>query len=175
MQVVHTAALPPRSGSAILANIGSTRKSSAALKNIVTENAATRMVCDRRPPGSAESGGNSSSGVEPVGPSPCEMGRRANQWDRMKGSLMGRRKKPKFWTRNKTSMTASHQDKSDTITLILPNLSAAATGLRERRGRASPKDPGRRAGEFTIVFSCPCLGGPFRGGAFWSGRAAIIA
>jgi hypothetical protein len=53
MQAVHTAALPPRTGNTILANIGSTKKSKAALKNMVKENAATAIVDDLREPGSA--------------------------------------------------------------------------------------------------------------------------
>jgi hypothetical protein len=40
-------------------------------------------------------------------------------------------------------MIASHHDKSDTIALILQHLSAAATGLPEKRGRASPQDSAR--------------------------------
>jgi len=46
--------------------------------------------------------------------------------------------------------------------LILPNLSAAAAGLRDRLARASPPDPACRAAEFTTVFSCPCRSGPSR-------------
>jgi hypothetical protein len=40
MQVVHTAGLPPSSGSTILPNIGSTTKSSAALRKTASVNAS---------------------------------------------------------------------------------------------------------------------------------------
>ncbi|MGD0128319.1 MAG: hypothetical protein ABSF46_23415 [Terriglobia bacterium] len=49
-QVLQTAGVPPRSGSTILANMGSIRKSSAALKNIVRANTPRRATLLARLP-----------------------------------------------------------------------------------------------------------------------------
>src|SRR5580704_5198826 len=44
MQVVHTAVVPPSTGNAIFANIGSSQKSSAALTKRVSEKTASERV-----------------------------------------------------------------------------------------------------------------------------------